>query len=474
MRRRAVARAGAADAARDDATPTAKRARRRDDARATPEISVLMPTRNAMPWLAMCVESVLTQRDVALELVVGDDGSDDGSREWLLALERALDARASARDDGRAIARAMPDAADGTFDAMALTGDATRATTRTPEAVARAASKTCELRVLTLDRAVGRETPSGQGRALNACFEASRGALVGEMESDDLRPPDAFRTLADALAANETWDAATSRIALCGTAREGMARFERWQNGLLEPRELARERFIEIPALRASALFRRAALDALRAETPEGRLYRDFWRVDDERVLDFATCARGTPAPDARPHRWWPVDSDFWHRWFHHGFTAGKVPRALYYWRQYDAQSTRTHARCSLEQLRRCKAYFLVAAALEGQFSSIPVREIRVYSVGDTLRAWSEAARREVACQRPRRRSRDVPDVVVVARARTPAEICAPGFLARDVDANDAAVLRVFAFGAARPRARVAAAIAALAPPAEFPHVFVA
>ena len=75
------------------AAPRAKRARTRRGAAATPEISVLMPARNAMPWLAACVESVLTQRDVELELVVGDDGSDDGTREWLLTLERAMGSR---------------------------------------------------------------------------------------------------------------------------------------------------------------------------------------------------------------------------------------------------------------------------------------------------------------------------------------------------------------------------------------------
>lgn len=457
---------------RDDddarAAPRAKRSRTRAGAGATPEISVLMPARNAMPWLAACVESVLTQRDVALELVVGDDGSDDGTREWLLTLERALEAR-----DSNASSDAGTRASDG-FAEDALTGDATRARRRGAEDVARAASRTCEMRVLLLDRDREGKSPSGQGLALNACFEASRGALVGEMESDDLRPPDAFRSLADALEANAEWDAATSRIELCGTEREGMKRFERWQNGLLEPRELARGRFIEIPALRASALFRRAKLEELRAKTPEGALYRDLWRTDDGAVSDFATCARGTPAPDARPHRWWPVDSDFWHRWFHHGFTVGKVPRALYYWRQYDAQSTRTHSRCSLEQLRRCKAYFLVAAALEGQFSATPLREIRVYSVGETLRAWSEAVRREIDCQCPRRRSSDIPRLIVAPRAHKPAALCASGFLARDVDSDDDSVLRVFAFGSERPRERVAAAVAALARPDRFPHVFVA
>ena len=130
--------------------------------------------------------------------------------------------------------------------------------------------------------------------------------------------------------------------------------------------------------------------------------------------------------------------------------------------------------RCSLEQLRRCKAYFLVAAALEGQFSATPLREIRVYSGGETLRAWSEAVRREIDCQCPRRRPSDIPRLIVAPRAHKPAALCASGFLARDVDSDDDSVLRVFAFGSERPRERVAAAVAALARPDRFPHVFVA
>ena len=44
------------------------------------------------------------------------------------------------------------------------------------------------------------------------------------------------------------------------------------------------------------------------------------------------------------------------------GLTAGKVPEPLYLWRQYPSQSTRTHLRCSLEQLRACKVHYLLAA----------------------------------------------------------------------------------------------------------------
>lgn len=44
---------------------------------AAPEVSVLMAVRNGMPHLPLAVASILDQRDVELQLVVVDDGSDD-------------------------------------------------------------------------------------------------------------------------------------------------------------------------------------------------------------------------------------------------------------------------------------------------------------------------------------------------------------------------------------------------------------
>ena len=47
-----------------------------------PAVSVIMPCRNAMPWLPDCVASVLAQRGLAkrggLELIAVDDSSTDG------------------------------------------------------------------------------------------------------------------------------------------------------------------------------------------------------------------------------------------------------------------------------------------------------------------------------------------------------------------------------------------------------------
>ena len=47
----------------------------------TPDVSILMPMRNAAAFVAESVRSVLAERSLALELIVIDDGSTDGSAE---------------------------------------------------------------------------------------------------------------------------------------------------------------------------------------------------------------------------------------------------------------------------------------------------------------------------------------------------------------------------------------------------------
>ena len=60
---------------------------------AVPEISILLPVYNAMPWLPLAVLSCLNQEGVSVELVACDDGCTDGSGEFLLECAQLLQQR---------------------------------------------------------------------------------------------------------------------------------------------------------------------------------------------------------------------------------------------------------------------------------------------------------------------------------------------------------------------------------------------
>ena len=466
-----------------------------------PAVSVIMPCRNAMPWLPDCVASVLAQEgleaDGGLELIVADDASTDGSTEWLAACEAALRAADARRDlpPGRrrvppADASSAPAAADEDGDS-AFPPDrfAWEPETFEPPSVDAVVSRRAPGNAL-LVLSVQTRGPSGQGLALNAAYRRARAPLVGEMESDDLRPPRAFAMLRDALTENPDWDGATSAVKLVGWDRPGMARWIEWQNAANTPRRMARERFVEIPALRASGLFRRRAMEALAtAASSSGRSapYRDLWPDENGRVRDYA---RSESGPESEPEEagWWPVDADFWHRWFAEGLVAGKTSGApLYYWRQYPSQSTRTHARCSLERLRECKAHFLVArggpaagvgdargdsarAAAEGVAGPAVAQ---VWGTGETLRAWVDALRGAVAAAAVRRGWAEDAEAARAAAARRVRGVeYKPGAPVgwkrlREEDAASRAegglsdenerVLRLFAFGMEKARGKVRA-----------------
>ena len=54
-----------------------------------PSVSVIMPVKNAMPYLSACLDSILNQTFKDWELIAVNDGSDDDSEETLLAYARS-------------------------------------------------------------------------------------------------------------------------------------------------------------------------------------------------------------------------------------------------------------------------------------------------------------------------------------------------------------------------------------------------
>jgi len=167
-------------------------------------LSVLMPVRNGGDRLVRALESVLGQDPAPDEVVLVDDGSDDG-------------------------------------------------------AVARARARFPSVRVLE---------PGAVGlvRALALGLEACTGDLVARMDADDLSLPGRFaaqRALLDTTPEVGVCGCAVRSVKDDGPADEGFRRYDAWQNALLTHEDIAREIFVESPLVHPSVVFRREAILAI-------------------------------------------------------------------------------------------------------------------------------------------------------------------------------------------------------------------
>ena len=155
-------------------------------------------------------------------------------------------------------------------------------------------------------------------------------------------------------------------------ARPGMGEYVTWQNSLLSPEEMAAGRFIEIPALHQTAIFRRAAVEEVLAAS--GGRYRDgpaatsaASAVAVSAASVSAAALSAAPAAVAAPAAAaaaagdaldTPVDLWWWLAFFDCGKRCGKLDGPpLLGWRQHPRQHTRTHGRLSLDNLRRVKVH---------------------------------------------------------------------------------------------------------------------
>lgn len=171
----------------------------------TPRVSVLLPVRDARGTLAEALQSLLAQDLGALEVVLVDDGSTDGSADL---------ARAVWPDD--------------------------------------------RLRVLTPGR-VGLVT------ALNTGLDACRAELVARMDADDVCAPARLRLQVQHLDEHPEVSV-VGCLVRCFAARGlegGYTRYEAWINGLRSHDDMVREIFIESPLAHPSVVYRRAAIVGL-------------------------------------------------------------------------------------------------------------------------------------------------------------------------------------------------------------------
>ena len=183
-----------------------------------PEVSVLLPVRDAGAALSGCLDSLAAQTLAQHEVIAVDDGSSDGSGERLLA---------------------------------------------------RAASDP-RLRIF-------RTPPRGIAAALNLALAEARAPIVARMDADDWAHPRRLAAQLARLHGDPGVDVLGCRVATGatgGAAGAGMRAYVDWVNGLVDHDPMARARFVESPIIHPSVAMRAQALRALGG-------YRDFEGPED-------------------------------------------------------------------------------------------------------------------------------------------------------------------------------------------------
>jgi glycosyltransferase involved in cell wall biosynthesis len=169
-----------------------------------PLISVLLPTWNAIATLPRAVESVRAQSHTDWELWILNDGSTDGSEEYL----------------------------------------------------DRVASEDPRIRVCHAPH-------RGLVAALNQGLESAHSDWIARMDADDECHPQRFAEQIALLQSDSALGLVGCRVEFGGDPRtaSGYARHVEWLNSVITPQQIALERFVESPFAHPSVLFRRACVD---------------------------------------------------------------------------------------------------------------------------------------------------------------------------------------------------------------------
>jgi len=167
-----------------------------------PAISVLMPVRDAAPWLSASLASLWRQTLRDFEVIAVDDGSRDASGELL----------------------------------------------------DRAAQGEPRLTVL-------HQPHRGLPAALEAARSLARGELIARHDADDLSHRERLALQRDHLATHRETSVVGCRVRVFPAAGAGMKRWVSWHNGLLTHDAMAREALIDSPLAHGTALIRSRALE---------------------------------------------------------------------------------------------------------------------------------------------------------------------------------------------------------------------
>lgn len=233
-----------------------------------PEISIILPFRDAETTIDECLDSIRRQSLNDFEVIAVDDGSTDTSS----------------------------------------------------DRVGRRARTDRRFRLVASGR-------RGLVAALTTGITESQAPFLARMDADDRMHPDRLRMQCEFLRDRSELALVASRVRLFPSRhiRRGYREYVRWQNGLIEPKDVAGNIYVESPFAHPSVMIRRSALDAVGG-------YRD--------------------GP-------FPEDYDLWLRLNANGHPMAKLPEVLLDWRDHPNRLSRTDARYSRESFDRLRALYL-------------------------------------------------------------------------------------------------------------------
>jgi glycosyltransferase involved in cell wall biosynthesis len=170
------------------------------------------------------------------------------------------------------------------------------------------------------------EKKTGVAHAMNCGLKNSRGQFVARMDADDISLLHRLEKQVKYLKANPGIGLVGCEVKYIAHEKNttGFKRFVNWVNSFHSPEEIGRNRFVEIPVVNPTILFRKEVY-----EKYGGCLQDDF-----------------------------PEDYEMQLRYLEAGVKMAKLPEPLLEWHDYSTRLTRTDDRYSTEAFFRTKAVY--------------------------------------------------------------------------------------------------------------------
>lgn len=231
-------------------------------------ISVVMPVHNAGKYLKEAVASILNQQNVLLELILVDDHS----------IDKAIES--------------LPD-------------------NLIQDSRVKVFSSACR----------------GVVSAMKTGFENTNGLYIARMDADDISKPNRLSEQYQYLQQHPEIGIAGAQVKIFSESdiEQGFLLYEKWLNQLCNPKDIAREIFIESPIPNPTAFFRREVYEKLNG-------YQDSE---------------------------WAEDYDIWLRAHNLGIKMGKPKGILLDWREHQKRLTHCDDRYNNKLFIKAKAYYL-------------------------------------------------------------------------------------------------------------------